>query len=210
MRLDVNIKTDSVNGRVYTIPIIDKTLANEGQCADAKATGDALAEHKTRLDGHDSAFAGNTLTMQGYKVRLDGHDNQLAEHEAKLLEHTNALDTVNNKAASLLSRINSIGANEVSYNNEESALKTPDGDANNVQEAVDALALGVADNKAEIENVKAAVSVLSTAIDNNTVDIQKNTDSLASLNMAVSVLSTAIDNLSADIDNIRSQINGGA
>lgn len=200
MRLDVNIKTDSVNGRVYTIPIIDKTLANEGQCADAKATGDALAEHKTRLDGHDSAFAGNTLTMQGYNVRLNEHDNQLAEHYAKLLEHTNALDTVNNKVTSALSAIGSMSAVKVSF----------DGDANNVQEAIEALAADVANNKTEIENNKAAVSVLGTGVNNNTVDIQNNAEKIETINMAVSVLSTAIDNLTADIESIRGQINSGA
>lgn len=46
----------ALNGKVRTIPEIDKTLSIEGQCADAKATGDALAGVRDSVDGLDGSL----------------------------------------------------------------------------------------------------------------------------------------------------------
>lgn len=49
--MDTKIATRSeLNGKVRTIPQIDKTLAIEGQCADAKATGEAIAAQDEKIN----------------------------------------------------------------------------------------------------------------------------------------------------------------
>lgn len=48
-----------VNGKAQSFPIIDSTLTKEGRCAEAKATGEKLAELKTRLDDIDPHYAEN-------------------------------------------------------------------------------------------------------------------------------------------------------
>ena len=40
----------NLTGKIAAIPVVDKTLTKSGYAADAKATGDAIAELKSRID----------------------------------------------------------------------------------------------------------------------------------------------------------------
>lgn len=53
MSLDGTIneeKLKELNGKITSIPEIDKTLTKENKCADAKATGDAIADLQRQID----------------------------------------------------------------------------------------------------------------------------------------------------------------
>lgn len=69
---------EALRGNVRTIPLIDKTLTKEGQAADAKAVGDALAEHKGVLDDHKATLDSHKETLAAHKAAIDNASEESA------------------------------------------------------------------------------------------------------------------------------------
>lgn len=76
----------ALNGDVRTIPLIDKTLTNEGQCADAKKTGDAFAAHEALIHDNSDAIAANAASIQTLREELGEHGTLIADHTKKIGE----------------------------------------------------------------------------------------------------------------------------
>lgn len=80
--MDGKITTPAaLNGDVRTIPLIDKTLSIEGQCADAKKTGDAFAEQGALINDNSDAIAVNAAAIQALREENGVQDTTLGEHK---------------------------------------------------------------------------------------------------------------------------------
>lgn len=68
-------------GSIRQLPRTDYTLTKEGYCADAKAVGDKLAEHRNRIDNIDPHFAEN-VEYDNSKTWTEGKNLQDAMSDA--------------------------------------------------------------------------------------------------------------------------------
>jgi hypothetical protein len=63
------MSTNEIKGKVYSPLAIDKTLTKEYMCADAKATGDAIAQavnEVSKVEYHEDIATSHTLYGKGY------------------------------------------------------------------------------------------------------------------------------------------------
>lgn len=64
----MSVKAENVlTGKVSTLPVVDKTLTRAGYSADAKATGDAIAENKQRIES-EAARLDSELDVERGKI----------------------------------------------------------------------------------------------------------------------------------------------
>lgn len=72
----------ALNGDVRTIPTIDKGLAIEGACADAKATGDRFGAQAAIIEEHGKKIADNSAAIQTLRAENGVQDTTLGEHKS--------------------------------------------------------------------------------------------------------------------------------
>jgi hypothetical protein len=77
-----------LNGDVRTIPLIDKTLENEGQAADAKATGERFRHQAAVSEMHGIQIADNAAAIQTLLAENGAQDVALGEHDTLIAGHT--------------------------------------------------------------------------------------------------------------------------
>lgn len=94
----------ALNGDVRTIPTIDKGLAIEGACADAKATGDRFGAQAAIIEEHGKKIADNAAAIQTLRAENGVQDTTLGEHKTliegnatKIAASENSIGELNRK-----------------------------------------------------------------------------------------------------------------
>ena len=119
----------NIKGNVSQLPVVDSTLTRSGYSADAKATGDAIAENKQRIEreaarldseldverGKIDQIANNQIPVEYLEAAVD---NYVKDNEAGLATKA-ALETVESELKSDLSKVLIMGTNMVDYSNLE-------------------------------------------------------------------------------------------
>lgn len=77
----------ALNGDVRTIPLIDKTLTVEGECADAKATGDRFNAQAAIIEQQGKKIADNAAAIQTLRAENGVQDTTLGEHKALITDN---------------------------------------------------------------------------------------------------------------------------
>lgn len=91
----------ALNGEVRTIPVIDKTLTNEGQAADAKATGNRLDGQAALIEEHGRKIADNAAVIQALRAENGTQDTKLGEHKILIDNNDQKIAAAENRIGEL-------------------------------------------------------------------------------------------------------------
>lgn len=113
------MSVQNIKGSVSKLPVVDNTLTRSGYSADAKATGDAIAENKQRIEseaarldseldverGKIDQIANNQIPVEYLEAAVDKY---VKDNEAGLATKA-ALETVESELKSDLNELNNMG-----------------------------------------------------------------------------------------------------